>query len=154
MKILTSYFYKVRFFAPFHIAFSTALWDPQWFHDFKGPSHIFIDKRGVVNGLRVPPLSPKCDACLHCDKMPLIKGESKNGTCPFLSAYSEQLAALPNEKIINRFITISNEIKEELKFVEEPQIILLVHEAPTNPCSERVALQKWLQGLGIESYEF
>lgn len=34
MKFYTSYFYKLRFFTPNMLPFSTAKWDPKWYHNF------------------------------------------------------------------------------------------------------------------------
>ena len=55
MKFYTSYFYQVRFFTPNMIPISTAKWDPKWFHDFQDNKYVFLDKRGVCNGLRADP---------------------------------------------------------------------------------------------------
>ena len=54
MKIKISYFYHVRNLKQYQIPVSTAVWDPKWFHENTGNNkHIFIDKRGVVNGVRL-----------------------------------------------------------------------------------------------------
>lgn len=58
MKLYTSYFYQIRFFAPNIVPVSTAVWDPKWYHNFAGQDNVFLDKRGVVNGLRAPALAP------------------------------------------------------------------------------------------------
>ena len=39
------------------------------------------------------------------------------------------------------FKLLGERIKSKLGFSEEPEIVLLVHEAPSNPCSERTVLQ-------------
>ena len=41
-----------------------------------------------------------------------------------------------------------------LEFEEEPEIILIVHEAPTNPCSERNTIQRYFREHGILCEEF
>lgn len=86
MKVWTSYFYAVRFLKPWHIALSTALSDPAWFHDFKGQKHVFLDKRGVVNGLRAEQLKPgkECDGL--CSGRPC---ERSPDSCMFLKEYSK-----------------------------------------------------------------
>jgi hypothetical protein len=84
MKVWTSYFYAVRFMKPWHIPVSTAVSDPAWFHDFKGKQHVFVDKRGVLNGLRSEKLKPG-NACEG-----LCRGRPCNDvpeTCGFLEAY-------------------------------------------------------------------
>ena len=54
IKVYTSYFYQIRNMRPGDLAFSTALGDPKWFHDFTNDKQYkFIDKRGVLNGLRL-----------------------------------------------------------------------------------------------------
>lgn len=141
MLVFTSYFYMVRFLRPNFIPVSTAVWDPKWFHEFQDQSHLFLDKNGVVNGLRAEFLAPgpTCenlcrgpDACLTKDPE----------TCPFLQHYTEQLKALPNEELRGWFRATAAAAKQQLQFSETPVIVLLVHEAPNTPCSERYALQK------------
>ena len=86
MKIYTSYFYKIRFFKPWQIPISTAVWDPKWFNDFKGQGYRFLDKRNVINGLRCESLHPDktcqdlCRGLETCD----CKDPSK---CEFLKRY-------------------------------------------------------------------
>ena len=67
MQIIVSYFYHVRHFKPYMIPFSTAVWDPAWYHNFKRDhNYTYVDKNGVLNGLRIPFLRPgaKCkDLC-------------------------------------------------------------------------------------------
>lgn len=43
MKLCTSYFYRIRFFRPDIVPFSTAKWDPKWYHNFQGQANIFLD---------------------------------------------------------------------------------------------------------------
>ena len=52
MKLAISYFYQIRFFKPYMIPVSTAVSDPQWYHNFQDKNYIFLDKRGVANGFR------------------------------------------------------------------------------------------------------
>ena len=58
MKIYTSYFYKIRFFKPNMIPISTAMWDPKWYHANQKQDHWFVDKNGVINGLRASVFAP------------------------------------------------------------------------------------------------
>ena len=72
MKVYTSYFYKIRFFKPNMIPISTAIWDPKWYHQNQGSDHWFIDKNGVINGLRAPVFAPgevasAVSSCGSCD---------------------------------------------------------------------------------------
>lgn len=52
MKFYISYFYAVRFMKPNTVALSTAMWDPKWFYN-KHQGDVYLDKRGVLNGLRL-----------------------------------------------------------------------------------------------------
>ena len=58
MKIMTSYFYQIRFMKQNYIPLSTAIWDPKWFHQNKGQDFQFKDKNGVWNGLRAEIFMP------------------------------------------------------------------------------------------------
>ena len=44
MKFALGYFYQVRFFTPNMIPVSTAVSDPKWYHQNKGPQFTFLDK--------------------------------------------------------------------------------------------------------------
>ena len=46
-------------------------------------------------------------------------------------------------------------VQRLLGFLDEPEIMLIVHEAPDNPCSERVPLQEYFKehGINVEEYE-
>ena len=153
MKIYTSYFYQVRNFPINAVAFSTAMWDPKWFHDFKDKSYKFKDKRGIWNGLRVPPLVPGdncsglCQGVEYCNT-----GNPK--TCLFLKNYYEQLCELDIHKVIGRLEKIAEAVQKREKFKEEPIIILLVYETPKNKCSERQAIHKWFSANGIKIEEW
>ena len=82
----------VRFFKPYQIPISTAVWDPKWFHDFKGQDHVWKDKNGVWNGIRLEELNPKnCNAC-GC---PCNMGKLKDPQhCKFITTYKEGLSTI------------------------------------------------------------
>ena len=153
MKIYTSYFYQVRFFTPNMIPLSTAIWDPKWFHQNKGQDYQWKDKNGVWNGLRAPEFAPGpmcenlCRGSESCDTHDPTK-------CLFLKTYRYQLDQLDYNEIISRCENIANKIKEVEQFNEEPIIILLVHEAPDNPCSERHIIQEWFASHGKKVEEW
>ena len=158
MKFYTSYFYKIRFFKPYQIPFSTAVWDPKWFHDFKGQNYTFLDKNGVVNGLRIKELRPGSDCQDLCRGPENCLQSSGNvvdpSTCRFLSIYGKQLDDINYEKFIEYFEKVSSEIQKKLGFTEEPEIIFIVHEIPDNPCSERRKILEVLPKHGIEISEW
>lgn len=152
LKFVTSYFYKIRFFTPNMIPLSTAIWDPQWFHDFKGQQYTFFDKNGVINGLRAEMLhpGPKCEGLCHgregCAFIP--------SNCAFLKEYAKQLQKVDMRDFLLRAENISKKVQEANGFIGEPIIVLLVHEATNNPCSERMVLQTWMRAWGIECAEW
>lgn len=141
MKIFTSYFYKIRFFKPYQIPISTAIWDPKWYHENENQNHKYIDKNGVLNGLRYEALHPGpqdeegCSGRVGCKFTP--------ETCKFKREYHDQIFSLDKEKILADFDKICNFVKTKFNIKEEPEIILIVHEDPTNPCSERSILQEF-----------
>lgn len=152
MKIYTSYFYKVRFFTPNMIPISTAKFDPAWYHQNKGQDYCFLDKNGVINGLRAPVFAPgevatAVSSCRpRCDKNP--------ETCHFLRAYNHQLSLLDINDIMTRIENLCAAVRPVVGYTEEPIAVLLVHEAPDNPCSERTAIQNYFRSHGIECEEF
>ena len=90
MKLAISYFYQIRYFKKNMLPVSTALWDPKWYHDFQGQDHTFLDKRGIVNGLRCEELHGDetcqglCYGKNNCDcRNPL--------ECQFLKNYIERI---------------------------------------------------------------
>ena len=141
MKIYTSYFYQIRFFKPHMIPLSTAIWDPKWFHDGHDQSYTFIDKNGVINGLRCEALHPG-PTCEH-----LCRGTANCGavpsSCQFLQNYRAQLAAVDSADYLRRIHNLCIKVQKQLGFLEDPVPVLIVHEAPSNVCSERAPLQEW-----------
>lgn len=148
MQIYTSYFYQVRFMKPHMIPLSTAIWGPRWFKQ----GHPWKDKNGVWNGLRAEPFVPgplcegQCQGKDRCNEKPQ--------SCSFLQNYYKQLNLLDYNDIIARCDRIANYIKTIENFSEEPIIMLLVHEASSNPCSERVIIQKWFADHGQNVVEW
>lgn len=148
MKIFITYFYNIRFFKPHMIPISTAVWDPKWYHDFRGHDIIFKDKNNVLNGIRYPDLSPANIApCCPC--------ENKNpNNCQFIKDYANYLDTLNFDKVYSDLMFIANKSKEILKFDEEPEICLMVYEKPDNPCSERKSLIEYFNKHGITITEW
>lgn len=141
MKIRTSYFYKLREFTPNMIPVSTAMWDPKWFHDFKGTEYIFKDRHGVYNGIRYESFVPG----LTCEG--LCRGSERCGqtpdSCTFLQNYYKQLQSLDFNLVIQELEALALQIQKHEGFSEEPIIVLMVYEKPEMLCSERVMLKKW-----------
>ena len=122
------------------IPISTCLSDPPWYQPPEGEEY-FIDKRGVVNGLRYEPLIVQREA-QHGYECP-CQDKRKSPNCEVLVEYEELLFSLVDkEKTLAAFEHCANKFKKELGFEEEPIIVLIVYEVPTNTCSERYALQR------------
>lgn len=144
MKFYVSYFYALRFMPPEAVALSTGHSDPPYFHDGQGKGHVFRDKRGVMNGLRAEPFVPHVEGeCGHCDK--------DNSKCSFLKNYRKQLDELDFDGMMQRFESIAARVSPG---VEDPPIVLLVWEAPDNPCSERWVLFDWFKSHGVDIEEY
>ena len=146
MKFYTSYFSQIRYFKPHQLAFSTVMYNPSFFRQ----EH--IDSEGRLIGLRANPFIPgpicknDCRGPEHC----LSRPES----CVFLKHYRMQLNRLKIKDVLNNFERIAREVQNDLGFEEEPEIILIVYEVPTNPCSERRVIQEWFRDNGIDIQEW
>ena len=139
MKIATSYFYQIRFFKPNFIPVSTCLSDPEWYRPKEGEEY-YIDKRGVVCGLRYEPLIVQRECAMACP----CEERSAAPECPTMLEYSNALHSLVNkERTMKAFEYCANKFQKELGFKEEPVIVLMVYETLKNPCSERYALQEY-----------
>lgn len=153
MKFYTSYFYAVRFFNKNIIPMSTAIWDPKWFHENKSQSHWYVDKRGVVNGFRIEPFMPG-PSCANLCRGPESCGGRDPSRCAFLQEYSKQLDSMDFEDIMTRFYAFAQKYKTDFNVDGNVDFALLVHEAPTNPCSERIMIQRWFHKYGINCAEY
>lgn len=146
-SICTSYFYQIRNFMPNMIPVSTALSDPIWYRPPENKEY-YIDKRGVACGLRYEPLIVQRYGTKECignlQICPLWATQDTNHQCECMYEYSQLLHSLVDkEKTLKAFEYCANKFQKELGFKEEPIIVLMVHEAPNNFCSERYALQKF-----------
>ena len=138
---------------PYMIPFSTAVWDPKWYHQDKHQQWHFIDKNGVLNGARAESLVPG-PTCEGLCRGPERCSSKDPNSCPFLKAYYQQLNKLDFTNLIDKIHLSAAMVQNELKFTEEPIVILIFHEIPTNPCSERWMVQKWFKENGYELEEF
>ena len=139
MKIVTSYFYMIRYFTPNIIPVSTALSDPAWYRPPTGKEY-FIDKNGVINGLRYEPLIVQRygEHICPCESKDLAPA------CPTMIEYKQLLFSLVDkEKTLKAFEYCCNKFNADT-------IALMVYEAPNNPCSERAALQKFFNCEELE----
>lgn len=156
MEYAISYFYKIRYFEPNMIPFSTAMSDPKWFHANRDADTVFIDKHGVVNGIRLPELAPGtscqnlCRGKNYCTELNSTDGgQSDIPNCAFIRAYSAQLDKL-NFSHLTAFVSrMAFTMQGLLQFEGDPIAVLIVYETPDNPCSERAPLQSWFRQNGI-----
>ena len=148
MKISTSYFYQIRFFTKNMIPVSTAIWDPKWFHTGNNIGE-YRDKNGVWNGIRMPILSSisiDTNSCSNCKT-------HDPSDCNFQKNYREYLNTLDFEKLFNSLKKLADAVANLENLTDEPHIVLIVHEKPNNPCSERKPLQEYFESHGIPCKE-
>ena len=137
MRIATSYFYQIRNFKTNMLPVSVCLSDPAWYRPPEGQEY-YIDKRGIVCGLRYEPLIVQnmVSPCIGAEEICAMR-LWENYKCPFLSEYEQALYSfVDKEKTLKAFEFCCNKFKADT-------IALIVYEAPINPCSERWALQKF-----------
>lgn len=142
IKIYTSYFYQIRFFPQYLVPLSTAVYDPRWFFNFQKQGTVWKDKNGVYNGLRAEVFAPG-PLCEGLCRGPETCVTGSPQTCLFLKAYKFQLDQLDFQDVLNRCERMGKYIQSLEKFSHDPEIALILHEAPQNPCSERGAIQNW-----------
>ena len=134
---------------PYMIPLSTAIYGPKWFKQ----GTVWKDKNGVYNGLRAPVFAPG-PLCENLCRGPETCVTRDPHTCLFLNTYRYQLDQLDFNDVVARCERLGKYVQSLEHFAEEPVIILLVHEAPQNPCSERRVIQEWFAANGKEVVEW
>jgi hypothetical protein len=150
MKFYITYFYNVRFLSSSTLPVSTAVWDPKWYHKNMSQDFIFKDNRGVYNGFRIEELNPSKIEHISC-------GEACNQSpqdCDFIKSYHDYIFSLDFNEIYSKLIDLAKGLQVQENFRNVPDICLLVHEKPDNPCSERGVLIDWFKKNNIELEEF
>lgn len=156
MKVRLTYFYMIRKFALHEVPFSTAMYDPKWYHDNKGPHHTFLDKRGVLNGLRINPFVPGPKTEGLCTG-PKGLGTVCNGDpsqCQFLKEYDKQIRRHNIGAFVKWWQGVQETLTQYVHTTTRPEPVLVFHEKADNPCSERTIITKWLTENGIEVEEY
>lgn len=148
MKIRTSYFYQIRFFKENMIPVSTRMFDPKWFHQNKGHNYNYLDKRGIINGLRYDDIIVQGNTQSYCPCA--LRDPSQ---CQFLKDYYNELNKLDFKQIMAKLEDVATRYQQWKGFTEEPIIVFIVYEVPKNPCSERVILTKYFQEHGVDCKE-
>lgn len=67
--------------------------------------------------------------------------------------YNAQLKAMDFNEVVSALKDAAKAIADELQ-LDDYDIVLLVHEAPTNPCSERSAILDLFNSNGIQMTEW
>lgn len=140
INIATSYFYQIRNFKPGMIPVSTCLSDPMWYRPPEGKQW-YIDKRGVVCGLRYEPLIVQRYGNCSC---PCLYKNELGGECQTMQEYRQLL-----EQYVNKEETFKA-FEHCLNLFNADTIVLIVYETPMNLCSERKALQDFFNCKELE----
>lgn len=134
---------------------------------------IFVDRRGIYNGFRAPILSPaQVTAECHGPEQCQYPAPS---SCPFILNYRQYLESLSFFDVLHSLMCIywqwqaclrtnnttnilsSDQYARPMdpthRLPSDPILVLMVHEAPENLCSERQALQQYFTGQGITCLE-
>ena len=142
MQIYTSYFYQIRNFKKNMVPVSTCISDPAWYRPPQGKEY-YIDKRGIVCGLRYEPLIVQTMGSHSCP----CEFRYLAPACPTMLEYEELLNTfVDKEKTLKAFEYCLNKFNKDT-------IVLMVYEAPNNLCSERRYLQEYFNFHGIECKE-
>lgn len=154
MKFMITYFYNIRHLEKNMVPFSTAIWDPKWFHDGREKDYAFFDKRGIMNGLRldgtlVPDIIEEEVMCSGKDGCKFTPD-----TCEYLSRYLEKLRSINFREFLGYCESVAKDVLRLAAIDEEPVAVLTVYEKPDNPCSERVAIKKWFEENCMDIPEF
>ena len=149
MQVRISYFYQIRNFKKNMIPMSTAMSDPDWYHDWQGNDHTFIDRRGILNGLRLRPIIvQEHNGGVSCPC------EHRDWTrCPLAKSYQEHLEQIDFDKMMKGISDFCEMYAKQENLKEEPIAVLIVYEAPNNPCSERGALIDYFNNHGVDCKE-
>ena len=147
-KIYTSYFYQIRNFKQNMIPISTAVSDPIWFRP-PDRQEYFLDKRGIICGLRYEPLIVQKYNTKRCWGNEILcpySLQTKDYICETMQEYRQLLDTIDFDKMIKAFEYCLNKFNKDT-------IVLMVYETPNNLCSERRYLQEYFNKHGIECKE-
>lgn len=143
MKLYTSYYYQLRNFPQNLVALNTTIWPPKYVK--LGEK----DKRGVIL-IDCPPLKPG----IECEGLCNGKCDPKHPyDCNFLKVYYNQLQKINFEKFFAHLNVLKNKIEHE-ENISDISFAFIVFEAPTNNCSERWMIQKWIKSNNIDIEEW
>lgn len=157
MKLFTSYYYQIRNFRPYMIPIASSMTLPKWYYD--KDYHQYIDKRGIINGIRCRELAMPKD--YYYDHLEVRCGgrscDADPTKCEFLKQYKEYLdTCLDWKDFYKRAEILSEILKSALKIKSEPFLVICFFESPQNLCSERGAVQDWAKknGYNLEELKY
>ena len=142
LKLYTSYWAQVRNFPRNLVGLSTTIWNPRW-------RKIGKDARGVIC-VDCPPFKPghSCDGLCNGKCNPKHPED-----CLFLQNYKSQLDKINPITIQNSLGKLAAQICRD-EHLSDVDFAFLFYEVPTNPCSERVMVQRWFKEHGYEIEEW
>lgn len=142
MKLYISYWAMVRKFPKNLIGLNTTVFSPRWRPMGK-------DKRGVIC-VDCPPFKPgrECDGLCNGKCNPKHPED-----CAFLKTYKAQLDKINLIQFQNSLGLLASKIAVQ-ENLQDIDFALLVYETPSNPCSERVAIQQWGKEHNIKIEEW
>lgn len=150
MRFYITNFANMRYLNENCIPISTCLSDPVFFHNNTRDKNVcFLDRHNIMLGIREELLSPKFlkEEDHVCGQDCAFKGM---GNCPFLTAYTNYLNTIDFDSLLTEFERTAEEVRRVTNFSGEAIIVLLVYEAESNPCSERVPLQNLFKRHNID----
>lgn len=157
IKFYISYFYQIRNMKSNMLPVSTAMWDPKWFHNGKGENYRYMDKNGVVNGIRMNQLCMEMYIYEQLIKNSVDCGEHCPGIeqCQFMQEYAKCIREKNPD--FQKFISFCDRyiqyLNQRLNLCLDT-IIFIVYEAPSRGCGERPELQRWFAENGFELLEW
>lgn len=142
MRLYTSYWAMVRKFPKNLIGLNTTVFSPRWRPMGK-------DARGVIC-VDCPPFKPG----YSCDGLCNGKCNPKHPEdCLFLQNYKIQLDKINPTTIQNSLGKLATQICRD-EHLPDVDFAFLFYEVPTNPCSERIMVQRWFKEHGYEIKEW
>jgi len=155
MQFYISYFQQLRHFDSTCIPIDTSVWAPKWLDPSNGKKQ-YLNENQVMIGIKeesflmtedeIPEEMCSGKPCPYIGKWP---------HCQFLDAYWKHLQKIDfNGYLIPELHRIAEDVRKITHYKGEPKIVLMVHEKPDNPCSERAGLIRLFKEHGIELKEW
>ena len=155
MKFYISYFQQLRYFDENCIPVDTSIWAPKWLDPNNGKKP-YVNENNVMVGIKEESfLIPEDEIPEEmCSGKP-CPFEDKWPHCQFLDAYWKHLQKIDFDNyLLPELNRVAEEVRKITHYKGEPKIILMVHEKPDNPCSERLGLTQLFKEHGIELKEW